>query len=178
MKNILIILSFIFLLSIIICVDNNNDKIEKQNIDKNKDESISNENENNNNENEENEEENDKNLKGIYMTQKSFDERLNKIFEEKGLKNRKKITKEKLKIIFEEIYSDELKPSDTDTESGMTPEEEAQRFVDLIFNELTRSYDYDDKIKISEIRDMISPKQAQDAMFTVYADLAGSMGFL
>ena len=112
------------------------------------------------------------------MTQKSFDERLNKICEENGLKNRKKITKEKLKVIFEEIYSDELIPSDTDTGSGMTPEEEAQRFVDLIFNELTRSYDYDDKIKISEIRDMISPKQAQDAMFTVYADLAGSMGFL
>ena len=73
------------------------------------------------------------------MTQKSFDERLNKIFEEKGLKNRKKITKGKLKVIFEEIYSDELIPSDTDTGSGM-PEEEAQRFVDLIFNELTRSY--------------------------------------
>ena len=120
----------------------------------------------------------DKNLKGIYMTQKSFNERLNKIFEEKGLKNRKKITKEKLKVIFEEIYSDELIPSDTDTGSGMTPEEEAQRFVDLIFNELTRSYDYDDKIKISEIRNMISPKQAQDAMFTVYANLAESMGFL
>ena len=177
MKNILIILSFIFLLSIIICV--NNDKIEKENNDKNKDESESNEKENDNNENKEQneeEEENDKNLKGIYMTQKSFDERLNKIFEEKGLKNRKKITKEKLKVIFEEIYSDELIPSDTDTGSGMTPEEEAQRIVD--FYELTRSYDYDDKIKISEIRNMISPKQAQDAMFTVYANLAESMGFL
>ena len=108
------------------------------------------------------------------MTRKSFDEKLEKIFEEMGLKKKKKITKEKLKIIFEEIYKEDLDPNDEDQ---MKPEEE-QSFLDLVFNQLTKSYDYDDKIKIKEIRDMISPKQAQDAMFTVYADMAESMGFL
>ena len=152
--------------------------IKKENEDKS--ENIENENKNYENEekSEDEEEEDNKKYKGIYMTQKSFDEKLEKIFEERGLKKKKKITKEKLKIIFEEIYKDKLKPSDIDTGSGMSPEEEAKQFVELIFNELTRSYDYDDKIKIKEIRDIISPKKAQDAMFTVYANLAESMGFL
>ena len=176
MKNFFIILSSIFLLSIIICNDNNIEELEKE---ENKDESENNEIENDNYEHDEqNEEEDDnKNLKGIYMTQKSFDEKLEKIFEEKGIKQKKKITKEKLKIIFEEIYKDELNPNDIDNENEMNPEE-AQKFLHSVFNELTKSYDDDDKIKIKEIRNMISLKQAQDAMFTIYINMAGEMGFL
>ena len=179
MKYFFIILSFIFLLSRIVCNDNKNDELEKE--QNNRDESENNEIENDNYEHEEQneEEEENKDLKGIYMTQKSFDEKLEKIFEEKGLKQKKKITKEKLKIIFEEIYKDELNPNDNDNENEneMNPEE-AQKFLDSIFNELTKSYDYDDKIIIKEIRNMISPKQAQDAMFTIYINMAGEMGFL
>ena len=173
MKNIFIILSFIFLLITIIKCDDNNDKIQNENYE---DDLESNDIENNNNEKQEQteEEEDNKNLKGLYMSQKTFDEKLEKIIEEKGLKQKKKITKENLKIIFEEIYKEDIDPTDEDQ---MKPEEE-KSLLELVFNELTKSYDYDDKIKIKEIRNMISPKQAQDAMFTIYANMAESMGFL
>ena len=175
MKNIFIILSFILLLSIIIkCDDNNKDKLQNEDNEDDLESNDDIENFNNDKEEQTEEEEDNANLKGIYMSQKTFDEKLAKIIEEKGLNKKKKITKEKLKIIFEEIYKEDLDPNDEDQ---MKPEEE-QSFLDLVFNQLTKSYDYDDKIKIKEIRDMISPKQAQDAMFTVYADMAESMGFL
>ena len=113
--------------------------------------------------------------KGIYMTQKAFYKRFNEIIEERGLKNKKKITKENAKSIFEEIYKEELIPDDPKSKK---PKESGQRFLNLVFNEIFKSYDYDDKINIKEIKKQINPKNAQDVMLTLYAEEVESMGYL
>ena len=191
MKKIFFILSIFFLLSIIICKDNiNSHKIKKKKKGKKKNKHIKShkdkletkekeiekeeEEENEPEEPEEEEEEYNPKLKGIYMTQRAFNEKFNRIFEERGLKNKKKITKKKLKAIFEEIYKDEFEKEDSDFDSDNDP----QRLLDLIFNEIFKGYDYDDKIKIKGLKKLINPKNAQDAMFTVYVDVAGSLGYL
>ena len=106
------------------------------------------------------------------MTQRTFNEKFDKIFEERGLKNKKKITKEQLRSVFDEIYKDELIRDDPDKD------EDPHRLLELIFNEIFKRYDYDDKINIKGIKKLINPKNAQDAMFTVYVDLAGDLGYL
>ena len=190
------LLLILFILStIIICQDNTDDKLkEKKNDkkkDKNKDKNNSKdlksgnkkekEKENNENGNEEmnmeEEEEDDQNYPGIYMSKKTYEEKFDRIFEKRNLKLKKKITIEQLKTIFEEIYEDELKDKES-AGTGMTPQEEGQHYLDLIFNELIKGYDYDDKIKVKEIKKLMAPKQARDAMFTVYANLAESLGYL
>ena len=194
------LLLILFILStIIICQNNNDEKLkEKKNDkkngikkDKNKDKDKNNskdlkngnkkEKENNENGNEEmnmeEEEEDDQNYPGIYMNQKTYEEKFDRIFEKRNLKLKKKITIEKLKTIFEEIYEEELKDKES-AGTGMTPQEEGQQYLDLIFNELIKGYDYDDKINVKEIKKLMAPKQTRDAMFTVYANLAESLGYL
>ena len=116
-------------------------------------------------------------FRGIYMTDKAYYRKINKIFEERGLKGKKKITKEKLKTIFDEIYEDE-KDNDDDSDSDGQQEGNNSKTTDLFFNEIFKSYDHDDYINLKGIKKLMSPKNVQDAMFTVYVDMAGSLGYL
>ena len=45
-----------------------------------------------------------------------------------------------------------------------------------IFNTLTRSLDYDDKIKISDIKEYISPKNVKVAVNEIVENLIGLLG--
>ena len=192
-KTFTLFLILSILSTIIICQNDTDVKIEKKNKSKEKNKEKDNskdlknenkkgkekKNDDNGNEemNKEEEEEEDQNYPGIYMSQKAYEEKFDKIFEKRNLKLKKKITKEKLKTIFDEIYEEELKDKES-AGTGMTPQEEGQQYLDLIFNELTKEYDYDDKLKVKEIKKLMAPKQVRDAMFTVYANLAESLGYL
>ena len=92
---------------------------------------------------------------GFFISDKVFDEKLQKILEEKNLnlKPKKKITKQQLRLFFEIIYKTEhkqgdIKPEEIDPE--INPEEHSKQFMDSIFNEATKSLDYDDKISTDE----------------------------
>ena len=196
MKKIIFFLLIIFLLSLILCSDTNKSQKpkkkkqkQKQKDKKNKDFKVNKqeenikekeENENVKEEEEEKEEEvkeeenyNEK-YRGIYMTEKAYYRKVNRIFEEKGLKGKKKITKEKLKSIFDEIYKEEKDNDDPDSEEDGNN----SNIMDLFFNEIFKSYDHDDYINLKGIKKLMSPKNVQDAMFTVYVDMAGSLGYL
>ena len=196
MKKNIFFLLIIFLLSLILCSDTNKSQKpkkkkqkQKQKDKKNKDFKVNKqeenikekeENENVKEEEEEKEEEvkeeenyNEK-YRGIYMTEKAYYRKVNRIFEEKGLKGKKKITKEKLKSIFDEIYKEEKDNDDPDSEEDGNN----SNIMDLFFNEIFKSYDHDDYINLKGIKKLMSPKNVQDAMFTVYVDMAGSLGYL
>ena len=196
MKKITFFLIIILLLSIIICNDINKSQKPKKKKQKHKDkknkgiktirqeenieekeekEKVKEEEEK---EEEVKEEENyNEKFRGIYMTDKAYYRKINKIFEERGLKGKKKIAKEKLKTIFDEIYGDE-KDNDDDSDSDGQQEGNNSKTTDLFFNEIFKSYDHDDYINLKGIKKLMSPKNVQDAMFTVYVDMAGSLGYL
>ena len=118
---------------------------------------------------------------GVYINESIFDEKLKKIIEEKNLKPNKKITKEQLKTIFVLIYKKEDKPGEIrrqDPNSELTPKEESEKFMETLFNKVARSLDYDDKIKVKEIKDYIPPKKTQEAYDEMLYSLAEEMGYL
>ena len=63
-------------------------------------------------------------------------------------------------------------------ESGITPEKPDKQYMDSIFNECTKSLDYDDKIRVREIKDWIHPIRVQEAYAELLQGLAETMGYL
>ena len=187
MKKIIIILLIIFSFSLFKCIDddtNKKDKIKKEekveNEEKKDDTKDKLKEEENNNEEENAQEEEE--LTGFYINEKIFDEKLNVILEEKHLKPKKKITKEQLRNIFTQIYKKKEKPGENineiDPESGLTKEQQDQQYMDSIFNEVTKSLDYDDKIRVREIKEWINPLRVQEAYAELLQGLAETMGYL
>ena len=184
-KSLTIILFLLFSLSIIKCTD------DKKNLNKTK-ESITEDEDNKDNDNEteeidkddtnDEEEENAKEEEsGFYISDKVFEEKLNIILQEKNLKPKKKITKEQLRTIFSLIYKKEKKGDENegiDPETGLTPEEQDKQYMDSIFNQVTKSLDYDDKIRVKEIKDWIPPIKVQEAYAELLQGLAETMGYL
>ena len=118
---------------------------------------------------------------GVYINETIFDAKLKNIIEEKNLKPNKKITKAQLKTIFVLIYKKEDKPGEirrTDPESGLTPEEQSDKFMDTLFNKVARGLDYDDKIKVKDIKEWIPPNKTQEAYDELLYSLAEEMGYL
>ena len=118
---------------------------------------------------------------GVHINDTVFDEKLKKIIEEKNLKPNKKITKAQLKTIFVLIYKKEDKPGEikqTDPETGLTPEEQSDKFMETLFNKVAKGLDYDDKIRVKEIKEWIPPKKTQEAYDEMLYSLAEEMGYL
>ena len=118
---------------------------------------------------------------GVHINDTVFDEKLKKIIEEKNLKPNKKITKAQLKTIFVLIYKKEDKPGEirkTDPESELTPEEQSEKFMETLFNKVAKGLDYDDKIKVKDIKEWIPPKKTQEAYDELLYSLAEEMGYL
>ena len=157
----LIILFLIFLLI---------SPLESAKKDKSKNKKVKNKDENNNTKTK-NDKENNKNTAedGIYMSEVTFDMKLKEILEKRNLKPKKKITKEVLKEIYSEIYKKDFAVPNLPEEeaSKIDAEFEAKRFMEEIFEKLCRGLDYDDKIRVSEIKDWISPKRAQESLTEV-----------
>ena len=185
MKKLIIILLLIsFFFTIIKTKELNETKKEKieknENKDNNKDDSKEKENVNENNNEEENQREEEEQT-GFYISERIFEEKLKVILEEKNLKPKKKITKKQLRTIFGIIYKKEEKPGEekgVDPETGLTPEEQNRQYMDSIFNEVTKSLDYDDKIRVKEIKDWIHPIRVQEAYAELLQGLAETMGYL
>ena len=118
---------------------------------------------------------------GVHINETVFDEKLKKIIEEKNLKPNKKITKAQLKTIFVLIYKKENDPNEIrkpDPESELTPEEQSDKFMETLFNKVARGLDYDDKIKVKDIKEWIPPSKTQEAYDEMLYSLAEEMGYL
>ena len=120
---------------------------------------------------------------GHMMTDEEFEEKLKGILKEKRIKKNMKITKDKLKEIFEAIYEKDFElpdlPKDSkDEKTDLDPKEETQRFLNEMFFKLARSLDYDDEITIDQIKDYISPKRVQVVVGEIVDSLIGMMGDL
>ena len=117
---------------------------------------------------------------GIYMSDQRFDEKLQQFIKEKKLKPKNKISKEYLKIIFDEVYKINFNiPDLPDGEELHTdPKEEGKKFMGQIFEKATKGLDYDDKIKVKDIKDWIAPKHTQEALMEVMNDMQERMEYL
>ena len=101
---------------------------------------------------------------GYYMSEATFDKKLQDALDKRNLKPKKKINKEILKKLFLEIY----RKTDYDEDAYIKKEGEKmskydsdEKMLNDVFENVGRSLDYDDKIKVSEIKDWIKPKSAQ-----------------
>ena len=175
MKNNLIILFYIILLiSIIYCKKKDKNKNKKK-------ENYNNNNINNKNDNKKIKDK-DKEKDLIYNSEKKFDEKLKQIKKKKNLKSKNKITKEILKEIFYEIYENDFNSSNIklteDSKNKINPDEEAKNFMNKIFEILCRGLDYDDEIKVKEIKDWISPKRTRNTMDEIVKTLEENLSYL
>ena len=116
--------------------------------------------------------------KGI-MTDEVFEKKLKQFLEDKHLTKKKKIPKEILQQIFNYIYEKDfdlpdlpdLPDKDNMDQNDMNPKFESKQFLNEIFNKLARSLDYDDEIKVKEIKDWISPNRVKEAMNEIIENL-------
>ena len=118
---------------------------------------------------------------GVHINETVFDEKLKKIIQEKNLNPNKKITKEQLKTIFVLIYKKEEKPGERrkyDEDSELTPQEQSEQFMDTLFNKVAKGLDWDDKIKVKDIKEWIPPEKTKEAYNEMLYSLAEEMGYL
>ena len=167
-----LILSFFLYIQLITIINS------KKHSKKNKTESIK---ENENEKEETNSKE--KEAENHMMTEEEFEIKLQEILKEKRIRKNFKITKDKLKEIFEEIYEKDFAlpdlpegEKDLDTEAKLDPKEESKRFLNEIFYKLARSLDYDDEILPNQIKEYISPKRVQEVVGEIVENLIDVMG--
>ena len=167
-----LILSFFLYIQLITIINS------KKQSKKNKTESIK---ENENEKEETNSKE--KEAENHMMTEEEFEIKLQEILKEKRIRKNFKITKDKLKEIFEEIYEKDFAlpdlpegEKDLDTETKLDPKEESKRFLNEIFYKLARSLDYDDEILPNQIKEYISPKRVQEVVGEIVENLIDVMG--
>ena len=124
---------------------------------------------------------------GVHINETVFDAKLQKIIEEKNLKPDKKITKANLQTIFTLIYRKEENPEDAERikkrfpsqgEPELTPKEQSDKFMETLFNKVARGLDYDDKIKVKDIKEWIPPEKTKEAYNEMLYSLAEEMGYL
>ena len=171
-----LILSFFLYIQLITIINS------KKHSKKNKTESIK-ENENEKEETNSKEKEKEKEAENHMMTEEEFEIKLQEILKEKRIRKNFKITKDKLKEIFEEIYEKDFAlpdlpegEKDLDTETKLDPKEESKRFLNEIFFKLARSLDYDDEILPNQIKEYISPKRVQEVVGEIVENLIDVMG--
>ena len=101
---------------------------------------------------------------GYYMSEKTFDKKLKEALEIRNLKSNKKITKDIIKKIFLERYrKTDYDESDKVKKKGeqMSKIESDEKMLNDVFDNVGRGLDYDDKVKVSDLKNWIGPKRAQ-----------------
>ena len=170
MKNLLLILLiFFFLFSIIETKKKSPKKSSKHKKKKQKEEVLNNNNDAAKDSTKDEDDYDDETATpdGYYMSQKTFDEKLKVALESRNLKPNKKINKEILKKIFIEIYQkkyDDDSVYEKKEGEKMSKKESDDKMLNDVFENVGRSLDYDDKIKVSEIKEWIGPKRAQSGL--------------
>ena len=175
-KSLIIVFVFLYLSSLIQAVEEN---IKENNKD------IKEENEKNNSEKKADPlviDVNNKNFTqgGFYMPEEEFNKKLKEIITKRNLKPKNKISKNTLKQIFNEIYQEDaiLNHLPADEESKKSAEEESKEFMEQMFESVGRSLDYDETIKVKEIKEWICPKRVQEAMNDISKRLAEDLEYL
>ena len=120
------------------------------------------------------------------MTEEEFEEKLKVILKERHLDRKKKITKDIMREIFDQIYGNEFDmpeaPPEIVNEDGeqLDPElrPDSKVLKNEIFDKATRSLDYDDEILVTDIKNWISPKNIKSVMNEIVSNLIGMMGDL
>ena len=120
------------------------------------------------------------------MTEEEFEEKLKAILKERHLDRKKKITKDVMREIFDQIYGNEFDmpeaPPEIVNEDGeqLDPElrPDSKVLKNEIFDKATRSLDYDDEILVTDIKNWISPKNIKSVMNEIVSNLIGMMGDL
>ena len=119
---------------------------------------------------------------GVHINDTVFDAKLKALIEERNLKPNKKITKEQLKSIFVSIYKKEESPDKRrrfdDEENELTPQEQSEKFMETLFNKVAKGLDWDDKIKVKDIKEWIPPEKTKEAYNEMLYSLAEEMGYL
>ena len=176
----LLIISFILYIEFFTIIKaEKSQKIEKTESPKEKQKNITEEKDSEKKDSNEKEKEKGNNM----MTEEEFETKLKEVLEEKRIRKNHKITKDKLKEIFEAIYEKDFilpelpeDPKDEEENSKFDAKEESKRFLNEIFFKLARSLDYDDEIKPSEIKEYISPKRVQVVVGEIAQSLIDVMG--
>ena len=120
------------------------------------------------------------------MTEEEFEEKLKVILKERHLDRKKKITKDIMREIFDQIYGNEFDmpeaPPEIVNEDGekLDPDlkPDSKVLKNEIFDKATRSLDYDDEILVTDIKKWISPKNIKSAVNEIVSNLIGMMGDL
>ena len=180
----LLIISFILYIEFFTIIKaEKSQKIEKTESQKEKQKNITEEKDSEKKDSNENEKDKEKEKENHMMTEEEFETKLKEVLEEKRIRKNHKITKDKLKEIFEAIYEKDFilpelpeDPKDEEDKSNFDPKEESKRFLNEIFFKLARSLDYDDEIKPSEIKEYISPKRVQVVVGEIAQSLIDVMG--
>ena len=187
MRNLLLISIFLFFLFSLIETKKNKHKTKKPKHKKNKkstkpknndtinelneeeenleiDDKNNTKNESKKNKKEEDDDEATATPEGYYMSEKTFDKKLKEALEIRNLKPNKKITKDIIKKIFLEIYrKTDYDESDKVKKKGeqMSKIESDEKMLNDVFDNVGRGLDYDDKVKVSDLKNWIGPKRAQ-----------------
>ena len=122
----------------------------------------------------------DKNLKeeeeGSIMSDEIFEEKLQKILDEKNITKTQNITKEILNQIFDIMYDKDFRLDDLPIDEDSDKKLDSKQFLKEIFTKLARGLDYDDEIKVSDIKEWISPKRVKVIVNEIVENLIGMMG--
>ena len=180
----LLIISFILYIEFFTIIKaEKSQKIEKTESPKEKQKNITEEKDSEKKDSNEKEKDKEKEKENHMMTEEEFETKLKEVLEEKRIRKNHKITKDKLKEIFEAIYEKDFilpelpeDPKDEEENSKFDAKEESKRFLNEIFFKLPRSLDYDGEIKPSEIKEYISPKRVQVVVGEIAQSLIDVMG--
>ena len=112
---------------------------------------------------------------GSIMSDKEFEEKLQQILVEKNITKAQNITKEILNQIFDIIYDKDFRLDDLPNDEDSDTKLDSKQFLNEIFKRLSRGLDYDDEIKVTNIKEWISPKRVKGAVNEIVENLIGMM---
>ena len=110
------------------------------------------------------------------MSDEIFEEKLQKILDEKNITKTQNITKEILNQIFDIMYDKDFGLDDLPIDEDSDTKPDSKQFLKEIFKKLARGLDYDDEIKVSDIKEWISPQRVKAIVNEIVENLIGMMG--
>ena len=89
-----------------------------------------------------------------------------------------KVVDENNTVIYKKEEDPEKKKRFKDEDNELTPEEQSEKFMDTLFNKVAKGLDWDDKIKVKDIKEWIPPEKTKEAYNEMLYSLAEEMGYL
>jgi len=111
---------------------------------------------------------------GVYISERMYYHKLKKIIHDKRLHPNNRISKQKLHAIFDLIYKEDLISEEdkiVDPKTNLTVEQTANKYWNIIFNEITKGIEPKEKIKVKDIEEWIHPDRVQQAYAIILEEL-------